>query len=572
MKSDAVERRLTAILSADVAGYSRLMADDDEATLHSLEACRIIFRDCISPRQGRVVDSPGDALLAEFPAVTNAVLCAVEIQEALAKYNDPQPEHRRMRFRIGVNVGEVLVRQGALFGDGVNIAARLEALAPIGGICVSGTVFDQVKGRVPLSFEYLGEKKVKNIPTPVRTYRIAVGGEDTAKSGAPLSIAGFGIPAPTDRPTIAVLPFRNLGGDSDQDYFGDGISEDLITELSKLSGLFVIARNSAFVFKGQAVSAREVGRKLGVGYILEGSVRKAGERVRINAQLIDVESDRHLWAERFDRTLEDIFAVQDEITEEIVTALDVKLVAGERARLWRASLRNPEARSALYRGYEQFYLLSKAGNAEAKVLFERVIELEPESPMGYVGAAGPRWVEVLRGWSGAPNETMAEAAKLAEKALELDHDDPMAHSLLGVFAVMRGDYEEALICVRRAVDLSPNHSDVLFMAGLVMALDGQNEEAIHTLGRALSHNPVRPVVYVNLLGVAYREMGRYREAVEILKEIIAREPDYVPGRCALISVYAALGQYDEVHVEVEEIKRRIPEFALEGYYRLLPFR
>ncbi len=337
----STQRKLTAILCADVAGYSRLMGDDEEATIETLTAYRKVFTSEIKKHRGRVVDAKGDAILAEFASVVDAVNGAVEIQRKLAEQNAELPDERRMDFRIGINLGDVVVKDGVIYGDGVNIAARVEALAEPGGICISRPVFDQVESKLNLECEYLGEQKVKNIAKPVRAYKVNLTqperGEQVeqpeAVSTASLVPDGISLELP-DKPSIAVLAFENMSGDSEQEYFSDGIAEDIITDLSKLSELFVIARNASFSYKGKAVLPQQVGRELGVRYILEGSVRKAGNRVRINAQLIDASTEKHLWAERYDRELKDIFALQDELTEKIVRALDVTLISGEQARFW----------------------------------------------------------------------------------------------------------------------------------------------------------------------------------------------------------------------------------------------
>ncbi|MBI3304547.1 MAG: hypothetical protein HYZ72_20990, partial [Deltaproteobacteria bacterium] len=354
-----MERKLTAILSADVQGYSRLMGQDEEATIRTLTAYREVMATLIRQYRGRVVDSPGDNLLAEFASVVDAVQCAVEIQQALKARNTELPLERKMEFRLGLNVGDVVVEGERLYGDGVNIAARLENLAEPGGICISGTVYDQVETKLALEYEHLGEQTVKNIVKPVRVYRVRM---EPPSPGQPQGVAPTisqpGLPLP-DKPSLAVLPFVNLSSDPEQEYFSDGMTEDLITDLSKLSGLFVIARNSVFTYKGKAVKVEEVGRELGVRYVLEGSVRRADDRVRITAQLVDATTGYHLWAERYDRELKDIFALQDEITQKIVFALKVKLTKEEQERFRRYPTDNLEAYDSFLHGLEYFYRYTK---------------------------------------------------------------------------------------------------------------------------------------------------------------------------------------------------------------------
>ncbi len=405
MASTGVRRKLTAIMAADAAGYSRLMGENEAATLRTLTEFRRVFSELIERFRGRVVNAPGDSILSEFASVVDAVDCGAEIQRELAERNLELVERRRMAFRIGINLGDVMVRGRELYGDGVNVAARLESLAEPGGICVSRAVYDQVKQKLKLHFEYMGEREVKNIAEPLRAYRVLTGPEDAAQRAVRAGQADGKAPPPLplpDKPSVAVLAFANMSGDPEQEYFGDGLAEDIITDLSKVSGLFVIARNSSFSYKGRNVPVGQVGREMGVRFVLEGSVRKAGDRVRITAQLVEADSGNHLWAERYDRRLEDVFQVQDEITNEIVTALDVKLVEGEQARIWRKSLTTPVARDLYYRGRQFFYRLSREAQGEARALFAQVAAAEPESPLGYVYEALSNWYDAFRGWSQAP--------------------------------------------------------------------------------------------------------------------------------------------------------------------------
>src|SRR5215510_12889456 len=374
-----MERKLAAILSADVKGYSRLMGDDELATVRTLTAYREVITNLIQTHRGRVVDSPGDNILAEFASVVDAVQCAMEIQREITARNAELSPHRQMAFRIGINVGDVLTEDGRLYGDGVNIAARVEGLADAGGICLSEAAYTQVKNKLALDYEYIGEQQVKNIAEPVRVYRVQL----TPKAVVPTTSTEEGATlALPDRPSIAVLPFTNMSGDSEQEYFSDGITEDLITDLSKLSGLFVIARNSVFTYKGTAVDVGEVSRKLGVRYLVEGSVRKAGNRVRINAQLVNATTGGHLWAERYDRELQDIFALQDEVTQKIVFALKVTLTPEEQVRFRQAPTNNLEAYDSFLRGQAYFWCLTREANVQARQLFKRAIELDPQ----YAGA------------------------------------------------------------------------------------------------------------------------------------------------------------------------------------------
>jgi adenylate cyclase len=566
MTEKSFKRKLTAILSADVEGYSRLMDDDEEATIRTLTAYREAMVTIVQQHRGRVVDITGDNLLAEFASAVDAVNCAVEIQRELAGRNAELSEERKMHFRIGINVGDVVEKEDRIYGDGVNIAARVEGLAEAGGICISGRVYDHVENKLDLEFEFLGEQEVKNIAKPVQVYRVRRKTEvDIPEISKELKLP--------DKPSIAVLPFLNMSGDPGQEYFSDGISEDIITDLSKLSGLFVIARNSSFVYKDKPVNLQQVGRELGVRYVLEGSVRKGGNQVRITAQLIDVESNHHLWANRFDRKLEDIFAVQDEITEDVVTAMDVKLVSGEQARLWRKSLKNPDARDFYYRGREEIVgRATKEAVAEARGLFERVIELEPDSPLGYAGVASTHWLDAYRGWSKDPAQSLKRTGKLAQKALSLDDNNPDAHSMLGWVHSLEGQFEKAIAEGERAVALNPNGADIALGAAMIFVFCGRPNDAISLGKRAMRLNPIPPAFYFNILGASYRESKLYEESISTLKEGIALYPEYIYCRYALATTYCATERYEEARTEAREIFKIDPRFNLEQYTMRLPFK
>jgi adenylate cyclase len=565
MAEKGFKRKLTAILSADVEGYSRLMDNDEEATVRTLTAFREVMNTLIQQHRGRVVDTTGDNLLAEFASAVDAVNCAVEVQQELAERNAELSEDRKMHFRIGINVGDVVEEEDRIYGDGVNIAARVESLSEAGGICISGTAYDQVKNKLHFRFEYEGEQIVKNISEPVRVYRVR------RKTEVDIPEMSKNLKLP-DKPSIAVLPFLNMSGDPEQEYFSDGISEDIITDLSKLSGLFVIARNSSFIYKDKTVNLQQVGRELGVRYVLEGSVRKGGNQVRITAQLIDAESGHHLWANRFDRKLEDIFAVQDEITEKIVTALDIKLLRGEQARVWRKSLKNPEARDLFYRGREKYNRITKEAIAEARQLFEQVIELEPDSPLGYAGAAGALSQEVWGGWSKTPAESLKYAAELAQKAIDLDDTNAHAHADMGLVYVVSRQFEKAIAEAERAVALSPSGAVVAGIAAAIHVHVGKPKEAIVLAKQAIRLCPVPLPFIFNILGVSFRESGQYKEAIATLKEGIARHPEWVLSHYALATVYCATGQYEEARAEAEEILRIDPLFSLEQHTMRLPYK
>jgi adenylate cyclase len=565
MVQESFKRKLAAILSADVEGYSRLMGEDEVGTIRTLTAYKKTITSLIQNHHGRLVDAAGDNLLAEFSSVVDTVSCAVEIQQTLAERNEELPDKRKMKFRIGVNLGDVVEKDDRIYGDGVNIAARLESLCDGGGICISGTAFEHVENKLDLKFKDLGEHKVKNIVKPVRVYRVIIKAELTDS----IKHETF---EPPDKPSIAVLPFLNMSGDPEQEYFSDGISEDIITDLSKLSGLFVIARNSSFIYKDKPVNLQQVGRELGVRYVLEGSVRKGGNQVRITAQLIDAESGQHLWANRFDRKLEDIFAVQDEITEEVVTALDVKLLRGEQARLWRKSLKNHKARDLFYQGREILNRVTKEAAVEARELFDRVIELEPDSPLGYSWSAMTHWLEAWRDWSKSPDQSRKRAAELAQKALSLDDNNPDAHSLLGLVYVLDGQFEIAIAEGERAVSLSPSSAVVAFRTAVINMFFGRPQEAIMLAKKAIRLNPIPSASSFNILGAAYRDSKQYEEAIATLKEGIVHFPEYVLLRHTLVATYCAVGCYEEARAELQEILKIDPLFSLEQHTMRLPYK
>jgi adenylate cyclase len=558
MSGANLKQRLAAILAADVAGYSRLMAADDQATVASLDAARGVFRTHIEANQGRVIDMAGDAVLAVFETAIGAVSAAIAVQRELNAASNAVPTDRRMLFRIGVHLGDVIEKtDGTIYGDGVNIAARLEGLAAPGGITVSESIRTAVRGKLDASFEDRGEQKVKNIPEPVRVYRVKVEGETV-----PAPAAFDGGDATRDKPSIAVLSFNNMSGDPEQEYFSDGITEDIITDLSKLSGLLVIARNSTFTYKGRAVDAREVAREFKVSHVLEGSVRRAGGRVRITAQLIDAVSGHHVWAERYDRGLEDIFAVQDEITREIVAALDVKLLRGEQSTVWRQSLRRPEALDAYYRGLDFLNRITREANAQAAHSFEQVIRLEPDSPLGYLGTAWTHLSASRYGWSDSAPESLKKAAELARKALELDELCADAHALLGYHHLLGQKHDQAISEGERSIQLSPNHADNAANLACSYAVSSRPAEAIALMERAIRLSPIYPTWYLNILGFGYYQSGQHAEAERVLKLALQREPAYTDCRLILAAVYHARGRMDEARGEAQEVMRHNPGFKL----------
>jgi adenylate cyclase len=577
---DRVERKLAAILSADVQGYSRLMGADEEGTLHALTACRAVIDALIAQYRGRIVGTAGDSVLAEFASVVDAVRCAVDIQQQLGAKNAPLPEAQRMAFRIGINLGDVMVEGEQIYGDGVNIAARLESLAEAGGICIAGTVYDQVEPKLALNYEYQGEQTVKNIARPVRVYRVRVevpsppveqaSSLPAARMAAPLEGQGSVLPLP-DKPSIAVLPFVNMSSDPEQEYFSDGITEDLITDLSRLSGLFVIARNSTFTYKGKAVKVEEVGRELGVQYVLEGSVRKAGNRLRITAQLVDAFTSHHLWAERYDRELTDIFALQDEIVQKIVGALAVKLTKGEQESLERLPTGSIEAYDFFLRGQEYYYRSTKEANAQARQMWEAAIELDPNFAGAYAWLGLSYWLDWAAQWNPSP-ETLRQGLAVVQKTIALDDALSVAHSALGRFHLFVKQHDLAVMEGERAITLNPNDAEAYANLASTLNFGGRAQEALGLIEKAIRLNPRCPAFYLYVLGQALRLLGRTEEAIASQKRALARSPDFLVSHVALVVMYSESGREQEARAEAAEILRIYPHFSLERWQQGIPYK
>jgi adenylate cyclase len=568
MPKQDVNRKLAAILSADVKGYSRLMEDDEEATIHTLTAYREVMTTLIGQHRGRVVDSPGDNVLAEFASVVDAAKGAVEVQKELQIRNAELPPDRKMEFRIGINLGDVLVEGDRLYGDGVNIAARIEGLAEGGGICISGTVYDQIENKLSLGYEYLGEQTVKNITRPIKVYAVR------AEPGGSVPLPAQKATELPEKPSIAVLPFANMSGDPEQEYFSDGITEDIITDLSKISGLFVIARNSVFRYKDKTVKPEEISRELGVRYLLEGSVRKAGRRVRITAQLVDAATAGHLWAERYDRDLEDIFAVQDEVTQKIVGALEVQLTQGERERVKRPPTSNLEAYEYFLRGREHHAHRTQEANAQAQAMFQRATELDPEFAAAHAWLGRTHVVEWLFQWN-QDADCLEEALANAQRAVALDESLPAAHETLGYVHLAKREFERAVAEGERAVALDPNDADAaMVLAEILNCADvDRAEEAIALVQKAMRLNPHYPASYLFVLGQAYGLAGRGEEAIALLKRVLTRNPDHLAAHLALAWIYKDLGREDEAREDMEALRRLEPKnVSLEEWIQRIPFK
>jgi len=662
MTTQEVKRKLAAILSADVKGYSRLMGEDEKGTVRTLNAHKEVMTSLIQHHHGRVVDAPGDNVLADFASVVDAVECAAEIQKELKTRNAELPETRRMEFRIGVNLGDVIEDGEQILGDGVNIAARLESLSEAGGICISGTAFDQVRNKLELGYEYLGEQTVKNITLPVRVYKVLIDPEAAGKvisekkaktrqwqraviglvvvlvvviaaiviwkfytpsapqpevtskekvvapqperaqaalppSAEPTPKEKVTPPSPEkvsktiipshsidradpkkmalplpDKPSIAVLPFANMSEDPKQEYFSDGITENIITGLSKIPRLFVIARNSTFIYKGKGVKVQQVAEELGVRYVLEGSVQRSENRIRITAQLIDAITGNHLWAERYDRDLKDIFAVQDEITIKIILSMRVKLTEGEQVLRGRPP-GNLEAYLKLLQAQENIQRFNIEGNIMGKQLAEEAIALDPELAGGYGILGAGYMMDVWLGLSKSPKESLDKAVELTQKAISLDpKGSSTPHAALGYLYTLKRDYDKAIAEGEKAVALDPGGADAYALLGMSLNYADRPKEAIPLFEKAIRLNPNGPTHYFLNFGTSYRMMGRYQEAITQYKKALRIAPNNIIAHLALAGTYNLLGRDEEAHAEAEEVLKINPKFSLESYAKTLPFK
>ena len=562
-----MERRLAAILATDVVGYSRLMEADEAGTLAALKSLRSELIDPqIAEHHGRMVKLMGDGALVEFASVVDAVACAAAIQSEMADRKDRTPADRRIELRIGVHLGDIIVEGEDIYGEGVNVAARLEGLAEPGGTCLSGDAYRQVRGKVEAKFEDLGEREVKNLTEPLRVYRIATEGPSLRRS----QVVNRPLPLP-DKPSIAVLPFINMSDDSKQEYFSDGITEDLITDLSKISALSVVSRNAVFLYKGKAVNPVDVSRELGVQYVLEGSVRRAADRVRITAQLIDPATGYHTWAERYDRDLTDIFSLQDEITEKIVAALEVKLTAVEQGQMTSRYTDNLEAYDYFLRGRAYQGGATKESTARAREMFERAIELDPNFAGAYAILSHTHFRDWRNQWS-EDLQALERAFEAAKKAVALDDSLPLARSYLASIYVFRKQYEKAIAEGKRAISLDPNFAEGYARLGQVMIVAGRPQEGIDLVEKAMRLDPYYPFNYIFFLGIAYYAMEKYDEAIAALKRCITRNPDLMGSNLMLAVIHSELGQKEEAQTEVEETLRISPRASIEGQRERMPFK
>jgi len=611
MSDEGYRRRLSALLSADVEGYSLLMREDEEATIRTLSAYRGAIFKLVQQYRGRVVDSPGDNILAEFGSVVDAVNCAVEIQREIAERNLELPENRRMRWRIGVNLGDVFEDGGQIYGDGVNVAARMESLAEGGGICLSGPVYVAIEDKIGLEYEFLGEQMVKNIAKPIRAFRVlsypgaaahrvvkakrALGRRwrTAAMAAAALLVVIAGavfwycflrspstkpgttkaraLPLP-DKPSIAVLPFVNMSGDPKQDFFSDGFADEIIYALARVPGLFVIARHSSFTYKGKNVKVRQVGRELGVRYVLEGSVRRAGDKVRITAQLIDARTGHHIWSASYERKLKDIFALQDEITLKIISAIGAKLTRGERARMLAKGTANVEACLAVMKGFEYWHRSTVEANIRAREMARRAIALDPKYPAAYCLLGQTYFMDVWLGASRSPSRSYQKALDLYQRVLAMDKYHPMALGLVALAYGMQRRYQEALAQAERAVALNPGRAASHLSKGIILQYVGRHQEAIAAIKKAIRLNPKGPGYYFLFLGSAYRGAGQYDRAIAAYEQARALTPHNLPVLTGLAACYSDTGRPKKARAMAAEILKLNPRFTLGWYAKTLPWK
>jgi adenylate cyclase len=572
MAEDRVDRRLAAIMAGDIAGYSRLMGADDEGTLRQLKGHRKELVDPkITEHRGRIVKTTGDGMLVEFVSVVDAVRCAVDIQRGMLERTSNVPTEKRIQFRIGINVGDIIIDSDDIYGDGVNVAARLEALADPGGIMVSRTVHDQVCDKLSFGFEDMGEQSVKNIARPIGVHRVSLAEIAPLAAAQPATAATKSEVASSNRPSIAVLPFANMSGDPEQEYFADGISEDIITGLSKLRWFFVIARNSSFAYKGKSVDVKRAARELGVRYILEGSVRRAGNRVRITAQLIDASTGNHVWADRYDGDLTDIFALQDEITRKVVAAIEPRLLEAEGIRALTRAPADLDAWELVARASSIFWRMTPADSGVAIDLYRQAVRQHKAYAPAHSMLAFALLMSGFIGWT-SRTANLKEAADLAVRAAELDGGDPWAHLALGQLATMRRQTDAAVHAFQRALELNPNFAAAHGFLGYALALDGQSERALEHLAQALSLSPNDPqnIVFMIGLGHAHYQAGRYNEAVKHTHNALQQRPEHFGALRQLSASLAQAGRMEEARAILGRLKQLQSDVSLTWAKENLP--
>jgi len=569
MEEQSVERRLAAILAADLVGYSRLMEADEVGTLARLKTIRLELIDpAIAKCKGRLIKTTGDGMLVEFQSVTEAVRCAVEFQQSMARRNHDMPASRSLLYRIGINLGDVIVEESDIFGDGVNVAARLESMAEAGGICISAAVRDQVGDKINVGYEDLGEQQLKNINRPIRVFKILLNGQISEASSQ--GSAGKSTPSVSARkPSIAVLPFVNMSGDPEQEFFADGLTEDILTELSRFRELLVISRNAVFTHKGKPVKAREVAREFGVDYVVEGSVRKVTDRVRVTIQLIDGETETHIWAERYDRKLEDIFAIQDEVTSAIVATLFGRVEAARHDRVQRKRTDNMAAYECVLTGKVLHHWSNREANIEALQMLDRAIELDPNYAHAHAWKAcviGQAW---LQNWCEDRDASMRAIYDEVQIALSLDDNDADVHRILAALKLNFDEYDKAIYHQERALSLNPNSDIIVVQQGELLTWLGRPAEGIEWIHRAMQLNPYHPQRFWSHLGRAQYTARLYADAIQSFSKLTA--PDHA-HHAFLAASLAQLGNRTAAGAHVQEVLQREPTFTAEAFLGTLHFQ
>ena len=566
---DRLPRKLAAILYADVAGYSRLTGEDEDATHRTLGEYLDLIARTIESHRGQVMHYAGDAVLAKFDAIVDAMSAAVAIQNELKTRNEDVPDERKVQFRTGVNSGDVIEDRGDIYGDGVNVAARLESLADPGGICISESVRTAVGRKLNLDYEDMGAQEVKNIEEPVRAYRVVM---EEKKEPATTATDSPALELP-DKPSIAVLPFANMSGDPEQEYFADGISEDITTALSKLRWFLVIARNSTFVYKGKAVDIKQVVRDLGVRYVLEGSVRKSGSHLRITAQLIDAENEAHLWAEKYDRDLTDIFALQDEITQSVTAAIEPKLVAAEGHRSERRSASDLDAWHLVMRAMTHYGRMTTKESESAIEILRQAVEKFPDYGPAHSLLAFSLLVSDHVGWIPESADLTQKASKLAHRAAELDNEDPWAHLALGYLAFMERRTERTVREYMRAIELNPNFATAYGYLGWALVFDGQSDKALKYFQQALRMSPHDPLIafFYSGTGVAHYFARRYGDAIEWTGKAIAERPGFTAAHRIHCASLAQAGKMEETRTAVAKLKELQPNISIAWMEQHVPY-
>lgn len=611
MAENTDHRKLTAILCADVKGYSKLMCEDESYTVGALKECRKLFAESISKYRGRVVNTPGDSILAEFPSVVSAVQCAVEIQNQLNVRNADLPDNLKMVFRIGVNLGDVIQSEDAIYGDGLNIAARIEALAEPGGVSISRTVFNQVYAKLPFGYEYQGEHQVKNITTPVKVYKLLTAPEDAGKiigieptvsaskwiwptalvaavivtlisyqvyqeitrpEIVPASIENMAFALP-DKPSIAVLPFDNMSDDPKKESLSDGITDQIITSLSKIPELFVISRTSTFSYKNKPVNIKQVAEELGVRYVLEGSVQQSDDKLRVTAQLIDALTGRHLWAERYERNNENLFALQDEITLKILNELQVKLTAGERIRsAGYSKTTNLEAFEKAMEAVSYIRKFNPESNAIARRLAEEAKKLDPNYSISYYALATVHMVDVWLGISKSPKQSLEKADELLQRSIAIDANSDVSYSLLCQVYAMKRQFEESLAAGQKAIEINPNSDSAYVWLAMTLRWVGRPEEAIKLHQKAMRLCPFPPSYYYHNLGSAYLAAGKCEEAIEEYKKTLNLAPKSFLAFQGLSVCYGLLGREDESKSAAAKMLEINSNYTIKVFKNATPYK